>query len=85
MYRVGVMMRLTCNHDPSERCPDGLVTVKPGKHPVVGSNDKNLNIHTDTYGLAIEHVGYHTDRASCWHVLIDNDVLLVWDHDMVPR
>ena len=60
-----------------------LVTIRPGKYPVVGSKNKMLDISSDTHGLTIEHVGYHTDRASCWHVLIDNDVLLIWDHDMV--
>ena len=65
--------------------PSDLVTVKPGKYPVVGAVHKTLDILSDTHGLTIEHVGYHTDKASCWHVLIDNDVLLVWDHDMVTK
>lgn len=74
-------MRLTYNNQ--ERPKHGLVTIKPGKYPVVGTDDRIFDISSDTHGMTLEHVGYHTDNASCWHVLIDNNVLLVWDHDMV--
>ena len=81
LCQIGAKMRLIYNTEPAQ----GLVTIKPGKYPVVGSNNKTLDVQDNTHGLTIEHVGYHTDKASCWHVLIDKDVLLVWDHDMVSR
>ena len=83
-YQVGVKMRSISNIHKS-LFDKGLVTIKPGKYPVVGSNDRMFDIEIPTHGLTIEHVGDHVDKSSCWHVLIDNTVLLVWDCDMELR
>ena len=61
----------------------GLITVKPGKYPVVGEMGKTFDVDSPTHGLTIEHVGTHVDKTQCWHVLVENNVLLVWDDDMV--
>ena len=74
-------MRLAFNDQTSE----DLVTIKPGKYPVVGNENILMDINFPTHAMTIEHVGFHTDKESCWHVLIDNKVLLVWDCDMEAR
>jgi hypothetical protein len=62
-----------------------LVTIHSGKYPIVDPDTEKEYIRLDepTHGLIVEHVGTHVDgQTSCWHVLIDNSVLLVWDDSM---
>ena len=76
-------MRSTSRSYTSENLEKGLVTLSPGKYPVVGTSGKSFVIQTPTHAMAIEHVGTHVDQTSCWHVLVENSVLLVWENDMV--
>jgi hypothetical protein len=77
-------MRLTYN-SPMGKTQKSLVTIHSGKYPIVDPDTDKEYIHLDesTHGLIVEHVGTHVDgQTSCWHVLIDNSVLLVWDDNM---
>jgi hypothetical protein len=85
-HQIGVKMRLTYNvQDDSSHFERSLVTLKPGRYPVVGAHRETLEVDLPTHGLTIEHVGTHPDKSSCWHVLIDKSVILVWDDDMVNK
>jgi hypothetical protein len=77
-------MRSTFNDVITDNFKRSLVTLRPGKYPIVGS-DKSFDVETPTHALTVEHVGIHVDQTSCWHVLVNNSVLLVWDCDMVER
>ena len=70
----------------SSKSQKSLITIHPGKYPIVDPETlkEYVNINTSTHGLVVEHVGMHVDgQTSCWHVLVDNNVLLVWDDNIV--
>jgi hypothetical protein len=77
-------MRLTYNSLVG-KTQKSLVTIQSGRYPVIDPDSDRDYVYLDdpTHGLIVEHVGIHVDgKTSCWHILVDNNVLLVWDDNM---
>ena len=60
---------------------DRLVKIKPGDYHIVSGKDKAfLNIKNPSPGLLVKYVGQHaTSRVPCWHVLVNESVVLAWE------
>ena len=66
--------------------PNILVELRSGKYPLVDSDGLNyLNVPRGKKGLLLETVGRSPKNSRAWHVLVEGNVVLVWDeHIGVP-
>lgn len=63
--------------------PNILVELRSGKYPLVDSDGLNyLDIPRGKKGLLLENVGRSPKNSNAWHVLVEGNVVLVWDENI---